>query len=269
MGTIRFLKASLDVTPLAALCRVASLLALAVATPASAATIFTDGTFNLGNYQTSAQFLTGAGTSLVPSQCASCGNPGSALQLIATFQTFPPSGFDVAEQAFVNTGFSYNPTVQGAITSLFASVDKNLAVNLPSGPTPFTNTFHPTIEQSGIFYFASIPGPSLLLNNGVGGQTGYNTISGGLTAADFTEFDFSTGTSDGTHPDFAGAAMVFGLTQVFSANTGGPVEIATAQYDNLLFAINAPEPASLGLLGFGVLGLGLVLRWRRGHGSSS
>src|SRR5271166_6058918 len=246
MHTIETLKASLRVTSLGVLCRVAAVLVLAVATPASAGTIFTDGTFNLANYTQSTQYITGTGTTLVPIQCASCGNPsgGPALQLTATFPTFPPTGFDVAEQAFVNTGFGYDPTAQGAITSLFASVDKNLAVNLPSGPTPFTNTFHPTIEQSGIFYFASIPGPSLLLNNGVGGQTGYNTINGGLTAADFTEFDFTTGTSDGTHPNFAGAPMLLGLTQVFSANTGGPVEIATAQYDNLLFAINVPEPAS-------------------------
>ena len=241
-----------------------TVLALAVTTPASAATVFTDSTFNLANYQSSTQFLTGAGTSLVPIQCSSCGNPGTALQVTATFTTFPPSpAFDVAEQAYVNTGFSYNPGTQGPITSLFASVDKNLSVNLPSGPTPYSNTFHPTIEQNGIFYLASIPGPSLLLNNGVGGQTGYNTISGGLTAADFTEFDFTTGVSDGTHPDFAGAPMVFGLTQVFSANSGGPTEIAMGQYDNLRFAINAPEPASLGLLGVGVLGLGLARRRRR------
>src|SRR5271165_6062333 len=132
-------------------------------------------------------------------------------------------------------------TIPQAPTSLSASVDKNLAVNLPSGPTPFTNTFHPTIEQNGIFYFASIPGPSLLLNNGIGGQTGYNTISGSLTATDFTEFNFTTGLSDGTNPNFAGAPMLFGLTQVFSGNSGGPVEIATAQYDNLLFAINVPS----------------------------
>jgi hypothetical protein len=45
-------------------------------------------------------------------------------------------------------------------------VDKNLSVNQPSGPTPFTNTFHPTIEQGGIFYYANIPGPSLLTGPG-------------------------------------------------------------------------------------------------------
>jgi PEP-CTERM motif len=237
--------------------------ALAMATPASAGTTFTDSTFNLANYQTSAQLLTGTGTSLVPSQCALCGNPGSALQIIGTFPTSPTSGgFDVAEQAFVNTSFSYNPLTMGAITSLSASVDKNLAANIPSGPTPFTNTFHPTIEQNGIFYFASIPGPPLLLNNGVGGQTGYNTISGGLTAADFTEFDFTTGLSDGTNPNFAGAPMLFGLTQVFSASTAG--EIATAQYDNLSFAINGvPEPSTWAMMLLGFAGLGFVAYRRR------
>jgi hypothetical protein len=124
---------------------------------------FTDGTFNLANYQTSSQLLTGTGTSLVPIQCTNCGNPGSALQVTATFPNppVPPASFDLAYQAFVNSGFLYNPATQGAITSLFASVDKNLSVNQPSGPTPFANTFHPTIEQGGIFYFASIPGPSL------------------------------------------------------------------------------------------------------------
>ena len=86
--------------------------------------------------------------------------------------------------------------------------------------------------------------------------------SGGLTAADFTEFDFTTGLSDGTHPDFAGSPMLFGLTQAFSANAPGVVEVAIAQYDNLEFAINVPEPASVGLVGFGVLGLVLALRRR-------
>jgi hypothetical protein len=56
--------------------------------------------------------------------------------------------------------------------------------------------------------------------------------------------------------------MLLGLTQVFSANAPGVTEIAIAQYDNLEFAINAPEPASVGLLGFGVFGLGLALRRR-------
>jgi hypothetical protein len=258
MRANRFLAASLGV-----LCPVTAILAMAGATPAAAGTIFTDGTFNLANYQTSPQFLTGTGTSLAPIQCTSCGNPGFALQVTATFPNapVPPATFDFAEQAFVNLSFLYNPTTQGAITSLFASVDKNLSVNQPSGPTPFANTFHPTIEQGGIFYFASIPGPSLPTGP-AGGQTGYNTISGGLTAADFTEFDFGTGTSDGTHPNFAGGPMLLGLTQAFSANAPGVTEIATAQYDNLEFAINAPEPASVGLLGFGVLGLGLVLRRR-------
>jgi hypothetical protein len=118
------------------------------ASGAQATTTFTDSTFNLANYQTSAQFLTGTGTSLPSSQGALCGNPGFALQMVGTFTTFPPTGLDVAEQALVNTGFSYNPLTMGAISSLSASVDKNLAVNLPSGPTPFTNTFHPRSSRT-------------------------------------------------------------------------------------------------------------------------
>ncbi len=58
--------------------------------------------------------------------------------------------------------------------------------------------------------------------------------------------------------------MLLGLTQVFSAAPpAGVTEVAFAQYDNLLFAINVPEPGSLELFSFGILGLGLALRRRR------
>jgi len=56
-----------------------------------------------------------------------------------------------------------------------------------------------------MYFFATIAGPPF-----TGGTTGYNTISqNGLSANDFVEFDFTTGTVGTGHPDFAGDSMLF------------------------------------------------------------
>lgn len=84
-----------------------------------------------------------------------CGDPGSALQFTST-SNGTESGLLTLAQALVNTGFSYNPLTQGAITSLSTSVLKNISTNL-SG-MGFGNTYHPTIEQDGIVYVQASPG---------------------------------------------------------------------------------------------------------------
>ena len=97
-------------------------------------------------------------------------------------------------------------------TSLSATVDKNLLVDIPL--TGGGNSFHPTILQDGVLYMASIGGPAL---NNPPGSTGFNTLGGSLTAADFLLFDPATDTTGTPTPNFAGDQMKFGLIQIFGA----------------------------------------------------
>src|SRR5437762_14057776 len=97
---------------------------------ARASTItFTDHTFNLSNYSVVSVFKTNPADTVSFNQCPSCGNPGQGLQVSVTL----PSFSDLAGVALINNTFSYNPQTQGAITSIDASVDKNLMNNIPGG----------------------------------------------------------------------------------------------------------------------------------------
>jgi hypothetical protein len=228
--------------------------------PAHADTVFTDSTFNIGaNYST--VVFTSLGTTASASQCAACGNPGTAAQVIMTF----PTGNSTTDLGLVNNTFSYDPLTQGAIASIGASVDKDLTLTASNGGG---DTFHPLIEQDGVFYIASIPGTGLTMP----GTTGYETLDQtGLTAADFVEIDFTTGVEGTTNPNFDGDAMLFGLAQVSSSNGSASL---TADYDNLSFdlaipnpTISTPEPSGLLLLGVGLAGLLLVSRRKLAFGN--
>jgi hypothetical protein len=145
---------------------------------------------------------------------------------------------------FLNNTFAYNPLTQGAILSIDASTDKNIITNAPQLPPGqfYTNTFRPLIEQDGMFYLASIAGPTFTH----GGTTGFNTISqNGFLAADFTQFDFSTGMFSTSHPNFAGDHILLGLGQL---TTFGPKVRFRAIYDNLQFTINSRVPDAGGTL---------------------
>ena len=221
--------------------------------PAHADTVFTDSSFKLSNYNTDTFKTTGiVATS---TECAACGDPNgpgnTALQLSISF----PIGTSSVDLGFLNKSFSYDPLTQGAITSITASVDKDITLTSSSGGG---NTFHPLIEQDGIFYIASISGPGL---SGPG-TTGYNLLSdAGLTAADFVSINFVTGATGTAHPNFDGDTMLFGLAQVSGSNGSA---LLTADYDNISFDLVTParasEPSGLLLLGVGMAGLLLISR---------
>jgi Viral BACON domain len=194
--------------------------------PVYADVVFSDTAFNLSNYANAPSYTANGATTSI-SQCGGCGDPGSALQAVATFGSGSTPGF--ADGGIVNTGFVYNPSTQGAIESLTASVDKDESVNgTPNNGAPFTTSFHPMIEQDGKYYIATIPGPGF-----AGGSTGFLHFSqAGMTASDFTQFDFTTGNYVTGNPNFSGDAMTFGIASLASSSNG---IIFTVVDDNLTF----------------------------------
>jgi hypothetical protein len=236
----------------------AGLVIAASATGASATTVLTDGNFTSVTV-TSSFTSDPTGTTISTSApCASCGNPsGAGLQVIVNSSNSTATGLINSDVGFIDNHLSYNPSTQGAILSISASVDKDLttAGNFTSGTAG--NTFRPMIEQDGNFYLAATAGPTFTSP----GTTNYSTISqAGLSASDFVLYDFSTGTFGVTNPNFSGDPILFGLGQITSFN---PSTLATIDYDNLDFTVSqTPLPAALPLFATGLGALSL-LGWCR------
>jgi len=247
------------------------LCALVTTVPAPADILFTDTTFNPVNYNNfSAVPNLDSGVTATYGQCASCGNPGQALQALVT----TPSNAGGAYVGFLNSTFIYDPQTEGAILSLSASVDKD--VTLDRATTDFTSYFYPLIQQGGNFYIAKATGGTI--NSGT--TTGYETIGiTGLTASDFWQWTFGSPdqADSGSNPDFSatGAPIIFGLAPVVGANDAFTI---TVNYDNLNFDIvpgaqggttdaAVPESSSLDLLSIFLMGvvlrfLGPAIRWK-------
>jgi hypothetical protein len=239
----------------------AVLTSLVAALTSHAGTItFSDHTFNLANYSQTPVFTTPSAT-ITGSQCPTCGNPGSALQILGEIQ-----GNGLVAVGFVNNNFQYDPLAQGSLISVDASVDKNLTNNVPFDPnTIIPNTFRPLIEQDGLFYLAAIPGPP-----SHGGTTGYNTISAaGLMANDFTLYDFSTGTFGTAHPNFAGDPLLFGLAQLGQQLEAMETDINRFEtdHDNLRFSIQS-VPDSGGTMLLLLSSVTALIIWRAAVGSA-
>lgn len=218
---------------------------------ASAATVFTDGTFDSSNYATG--FVYQSGATATSSFCASCGKTGSAL----VFTISEPAGTGYAFIGAINSTFVYNPVSQGAISSIAASVDKKFTVTAGT----YNNSFRPLIEQDGKFYtafkfFDPVVGPA---------TTGFLTLSiPKLTASDFGLINPLDGTANfGQNPDFAGDPIAFGIGQYLAAS-GQPDTVATYTFDNLNIAVSAvPEPSTWGMMILGFAGITFMSFRRR------
>jgi hypothetical protein len=222
-------------------------------------TVLFDGTFN---DTTAAPIFTEAtGAIISATVCVSCGNPGAAIQGLFNFTSATGPSFSSAA-GMIDNLLSYNPALQGAITSISATADKN--VTLTGVSTVFqANGFNLLIEQDDKFYRASGNPIPFNCTSSISCSSGFLAASAtGLTASAFSLFDFTTNTLDpSVHPNFAGDAIKFGV--FFSPNIGAGQSV-TAVYDNLGLTIQSvPGPiAGAGLPGL-ILACGGILGWWR------
>jgi hypothetical protein len=242
---------------LARVCCLVLPVVLFAASPSLAGTVtFSDGTFNLANYnQTVYTNNTGpAGATYSVTQDTASGNPLPALDfhldwtVNTTFTVFV---------GLINSGFTYNPAT-AAISTIDFSLDRN--VTFTSGTVVQSNAAATALlQQNGKFYLDTITGPALVAGT-------WQTVSAtGLTASSFSLYDFTTGILDSTmHPDFsaAGGVINFGLR----AGLGHVNTFGTGFFDQLsdnvsITLTTVPEPSSLWLL-MATLAAIALWRWR-------
>jgi hypothetical protein len=238
---------------------------VAIAAPSNAASVtFTDTSFNTADYTLNAYSQPSVTTTL--GQTAS-GNPGTALE-----GTYSSTGGNSAGVLYValNNGFVYDPSSQGAITALSASLDRYFVPILNDSPINVGSySLRVFAEQGGNLYQAIYTfGPT----NQPGGDW-YTGSQSSLLASDFKLFDPANFGANGTATglDFSGGAITFGFAMRAAGavdGNGNPVDgpaSGVLRADNFRIAINAvPEPATWAMMiaGFAIAGAAARRRGR-------
>jgi hypothetical protein len=233
----------------------AALLLLSIAGAADADTvIFNESEFNPGSWSAYTPFFSSAPNSgetmSVSTDRFIGGNPANAFMLTQYMVDFP-GGFNVAHAPVMLTDFAYDPSVNGAITSIAASM-RTLLTSTPDADAYVGVRLY--IVQDGRLYATS-------------GLTdtwgGFNTSDpdqvrnfSGFTADDFVEYLPQVGVDLESRPDFAGPAMQFGfgiqLTSTGLVNDGQITRVVA--FDDVSLRIQTvPTPGAGALLALAAL----------------
>ncbi|HWA82186.1 MAG TPA: PEP-CTERM sorting domain-containing protein [Fimbriimonadaceae bacterium] len=202
----------------------------------SRAWVFADGDFNSNNWILDYDSTRGAAFAWYYSQI---GNPAPSVYIelaVNTAQELPLEG------NFYRPDFSYDPSSQGALTTLYFAQDGYGGGRYVETDNQFL------IIQNGIKYMASATHGSY---QGRGGMPEWVTFTATTQASDFAS-------AGGQHPDWSstGSPLTFGVTRSLVRNTYS--NDVTNGLDNFwVGTMPVPEPASLTVLG---LGMAFLLR---------
>ena len=244
--------------------------ALAVAAPAFAATTtFVDADMALSGYNFTT-YTSGPGYTTETNQAVGNGGGTSFEALYAKVgQTTLTPRFQGLSKTFI-----YDPSTQGAITTIDTSIDHFLAIT--SNGAPVTGIVNLPVrllaQQDGKLY------DTFRIPSTVYTFSGWTSVSfTGLTAADFLLFNPLAPYANRvlTGLDFAGSAITFGFEVLPTGvlTNGGPStgSIRSAhRLDNFSVTVNSvgvtavPEPATWAMLISGFALAGAALRRRRG-----
>jgi hypothetical protein len=230
-----------------------------VALPASlfATITYTDTSFPTASYPAAFTYIsndsTGGQIGSVsdgsgPAQCASCGDPGQALETVITV-TAPGDTSTTLEVGVINSAFTYTPATHGALWTITTSIDESDANS--AGGYSDTDVYELLIEQDANYYYGLVNDITAL---------GFELLSASdLVASNFDQFNTSTGVTTATsHPNFSGDTMEFGLL-IVGGSVFAPANTETLIYDNLSLSLTTvPEPSSLFLMGAALAGLTLL-----------
>jgi hypothetical protein len=201
----------------------------------------------------------GQGASFVTSTIPTGGNPDSYRQVLLTFREGGP--LRVAHLRSGSNGFKWNPSTQGAFTSIDYSFNLIMTNYFNPAPIPAPNEtaqvgYSLLLYQAGHYYVA----PIVVVSTNDNKQ--WISVSGAnLQSSQFKRINLTTGVPmNGLNPDFtaSGSEITFGYENATSHGSTGVFKATESGIDNYRIALNdaappaVPEPASA------VIGLGLI-----------
>lgn len=218
---------------------------------AADAVVFSDGDFEPGSWTAMDSYFSGSvdngETQSVTSDRFIGGNPANKFMLQQFTAEFP-GGFNSVYAPILMNQFVYNPSTQGAIETISASITTLPAVVNNPDPYGVARVF---LIQDDRIYLPETAGE----NPGFGFS--YNDPQqarnfSGYTADQFYEQLPESGIDQNSHPDFNGGPVEFGfgLSLTGTGLTGNPGQVYIGAFDNVSVRMSTvPEPASAALVG--------------------